>query len=175
MRTLATGFLTFAVSVLAPAWLLGQPQVPPRPRRKGPAPAAHELAHLLHQHVAPSPEVDRETAGVSAIRHPEALTWERVYALALVRARGGPAPRREPRPEGPWEQATRDGVADFGRFRKEFLAARARGRGGFHDPSGEFLALLGRLERIDHARRNVALQENLFTLLSELSKLGPRE
>ena len=170
MRTLSTGFLACAVSVLAPALAFGQPQAPPRPEgKRDQAPTAHELAHLLHQHVAPSLEVDKEIAGLSASSHPEVLTWERVYALALVRARGGPGPRALALdPKVLAEQAARDGVADFGRFRKEFLAARRRGAGGFHDPSGDFLALLDRLKRIDHARRNVAFHENIFTLLSEL-------
>ena len=44
------------------------------------------------------------------------------------------------------------------------------GGGGFHDPSGEFLALLDRLEKIDHAQRNAAFYENTFTLFSELIK-----
>ena len=172
MRTLSPGFLACAVYVLAPALAFGQPQAPPRPEgEKDQPPKAHELAHLLQQHISPSLEVDKEIAGLSASSHPEVLTWERVYALALARTRGGPGLRGEALdPKAIAEQATRNGVADFGGFRKEFLAARRRGGGGFHDPSGDFLALLDRLKRIDHARRNVAFHENVFTLCSELIK-----
>src|SRR5690242_20379446 len=96
MRTLSTGFLACAVSLLAPFLALGQPQAPPGPDGEKDQPfKAHELAHILQSHVPPSPEVDKEIAGLSASSHPEVLTWERVYALALVRTRGGPGPRGE--------------------------------------------------------------------------------
>jgi hypothetical protein len=132
---------------------------------------AHVLAHLLQQHVPPSLEGDKEIAGLSASSHPEVLNWERVYALALVRARGGPGPRALALdPKAVAEQAARNGFDDFGSFRKEFLAAGLQGGGGFHDPSGELLALLDRLERIDHAQRNAAFYQNAFTLFSELIK-----
>jgi hypothetical protein len=172
MRTLSTGFLACAVYVLAPSLAFGQPQAPPRPEgEKDQPPKAHELAHLLQQHISPSLEVDKEIAGLSASSHPEVLTWERVYTLALARTRGGPGLRGEALdPKAIAEQAPRDGVADFGTFRNEFLAARRRGGGGFHDPSGDFLALLDQLERIDHARRNAAFHANVFTLCLELNK-----
>ena len=113
MRTLSTGFLACAVYVLAPALAFGQPQAPPRPEgEKDQSPAAHELAHLLQQHVSPSLEVDKEIAGLSASSHPEVLTWERVYALALVPHPWWPrAARRGPRPEG----HCRTGLAEWGR------------------------------------------------------------
>jgi hypothetical protein len=172
MRMISAGFLACAVSVLAPALAFGQGQAPPRPEgEKDRPPAAHELAHLLQHHVPPSLDVDKEIAGLSASSHPEVLNWERVYALAVVRARGGPGPRALALdPKAVAEQAARHGFNDFGRFRKEFLAAGRHGGGGFHDPSGEFLALLDRLERIDHAQRNAAFCANAFTLLSELIK-----
>ena len=171
MRTMSTGFLACAVYVLAPALAFGQPQAPPRPEGEGDQPpTAHELAQLLQHHVPPSPEGDREIAGLSASSHPEVLTWERVYALAWC-ARGGPGPvARGPRPEG----HCRTGHAEWGRRLRQVPQGvprrPSRGGGGFHDPSGEFLALLDGLERIDHARRNVAFYENVFTLLSELIK-----
>src|SRR5262249_50954048 len=118
-----------------------------------------------------SVEGDREIAGLSASSHPEVLNWERVYALALVRARGGPGPRAEALdPKAVAEQAARNGFDEFDRFRKELLAARGDGDGGFHDPSGEFLALLGRLERIENSQRNAAFYANTFRLFSELMK-----
>jgi hypothetical protein len=172
MRTLSTGFLACAVYILAPSLALGQPQAPPGPEGEKNQPfKAHELAHILQLHVSPSLEVDKEIAGLSASSHPEVLTWERVYALALVRTRGGPGLRGEALdPKAIAEQASRHGVADFGTFRNEFLAARRRGGGGFHDPSGDFLALLDHLKRVDHARRSTAFYENVFTLISELMK-----
>jgi hypothetical protein len=172
MRTVSSGFLACAVYVLAPASAFGQPQAPPRPEgERDQPPAAHEIAHILRRHVPPSLEGDKEIAGLSATSHPGVLTWERVYALALVRAHGGPGPRAEVLdPKAIAGQATRNGFDDFGRFRKEFLAARRQGGGGFHDPSDEFLALLEGLKRIDHAQRNAEFYTNTFTLLSELIK-----
>ncbi len=172
MRTISTRLLACAMYVLAPALAFGQPQAPPRPEgERDQSPTAHELAQLLQFRVKPSLEGDREIAGLSASSHPEVLNWERVYALALVRARAGPGPRAEALdPKAVAEQAARNGFDDFGRFRKEFLAARLNGGGDFHDPSGEFLALLDRLERIDHAQRNAAFYANTFTLFSELIK-----
>jgi hypothetical protein len=172
MRKFSAAFLGCAVYVLAPALAFGQLQAPPRPEgERNQPPPAHVLAHLLQGHVPPSLEGDREIAGLSTSSHPEVLTWERVYALGLVRARGGPGPRAEALdPKAVAEQAARHGFDDFGRFRKEFLAARLQGGGDFLDPSGEFLALLDRLERIDHARRNAAFYQNTFTLFSELIK-----
>jgi hypothetical protein len=172
MRTIATGLLACAAYVLAPALAFGQAQAPPRPAGESDqSPAPHELAHLLQWHVPPSLERDKEIAGLSASSHPEALNWERVYALALVRARGGTGPRALALdPKAVADQAAQNGFDDFGRFRKEFLAARRPGGGGFDDPSGEFLALLDRLERIDHAQRHAAFYKNTCTLFSELIK-----
>jgi hypothetical protein len=171
MRCLLLGFFACAVCVVAPSSVVGQPQAPPRPEgEKDQPPTAHELAGLLEPDLS-SLNVDKEDAGLSAGSHPEVLTWERVYALALVRARGGVGPRAEALdPKALDQQATRNGVADFARFRKGFLAARRRGGTGFHDPSGDFLVLLGRLKEIDHARWNVAFYENAFALMSELIK-----
>ena len=96
MRTLSPGFLACAVYVLAPALAFGQPQAPPRPGGgMDQLPKLHELAQILQPHVPPSLEVDKEIAGLSASSHPEVLTWERVYALALCApvAAPGCAPR----------------------------------------------------------------------------------
>ena len=48
------------------------------------------------------------------------------------------------------EQTARLGVADFDRFRTDFLAARPGGGRSFRDPSGDYLDLLRRLEMIDN-------------------------
>ena len=66
------------------------------------------------------------------------------------------------------EQASRLGVADFDRFRKEFLAARPGAVGSFRDPSGDYLDLLRRFQMIENARWNVAFHENLLKLINEL-------
>ena len=102
MRTILTAFLACAMYVLAPALAFGQPQAPPRPEgEKDQSPTAHELAQLLQSRVPSSLEGDKEIAGLSASSHPEVLTWERVYALALVPHPWRPrAARRGPRPEG---------------------------------------------------------------------------
>ncbi len=172
MRTLLTVFLACAVYVLAPSLAFGQPQAPPGPGpEKVPYPKPHELARALQRQISPSLEVDKEIAGLSASSQPEVLTWERVYALALARTRGGPGPRGEALdPKAIAEQASRNGVADFGTFRNEFIAARRRGNEGFHDPSSDLFALLEQLNKIDNARRYAAFYENVFTLFSELNK-----
>ncbi len=143
MRTMSTGLVACAVYVLAPALAFSQPAAPPRPGgERDEPPAAHVLAQILQPPVPPSLEGDKEIAGLSASTHPEAMTWERVYALAVVRACGGPGPRADALdPRALAEQATRNGFDDFGRFRKAFLASRRQGSGDFHDPSSDFLAL----------------------------------
>jgi len=95
-------------------------QASPRPEgERDQPPTAHEIAHILRLNVPPSLEGDKEIAGLSATSRPEVLTWERVYALALVRARGGPAPRAEALdPKAIAEPATPNGFDDFGRFRR---------------------------------------------------------
>ena len=80
----------------------------------------------------------------------ERLTWERAYALALVRSRdkGKPlAPKLDPKALD--ERAEALGVADFARFRREFLA----GEGSFKDPSARYFDLLGRSRTIDESGR----------------------
>ncbi len=60
------------------------------------------------------------------------------------------------------------GAADFAQFRKDFCG-KAPGAGErFRDPSAAVLDLLGRLEAIDNARRNIEFHENLVKLLREL-------
>jgi hypothetical protein len=117
----------------------------------------------------PTLNLDKEAAGLSLASEPELLTWERVYALTLVRTRGGTGPRADRLdPKALDERATRYGVADFERFSTDFLAAKPGASGSFRDPSGDYLALLRRLQMIDHARRNVAFHENILSLMREL-------
>ena len=172
MRTLPTGFLACAVSALTLASVIAQPPAPPV--REGQAvqvrpPDALDLAQIMEPHVPSSQEIDKETAGLSPDNHPELLTWERVYALALVRARGGREPHAETLdPKALEEQAAGKGVADFSRFRKEFLTLGRSNGEGFRDPSRDYLDLLRRLQMIDDGRRNVAFYENMLKLMQEL-------
>ncbi len=174
MRTLSRGFLACAVSVLAPDLVLGQLQPPPQ--IEGPATRmrpqeAAGLSEILVPRRPPAVELDREAAGFARDSRPDLLTWERVYTLALVRARGGHRPLAETLdPKALDEQAARLGVADFVRFREEFLAAKPGAVEGFRDPSGDFLEILRRLQTIDYARRNLTFHESMLALIKELSQ-----
>lgn len=113
---------------------------------------------------------DRELAGLSEHVPAESLTWQRVYALALVHARDGRNPPLADSldPAALAEQAQRLGVADFARFRKEFLAGRTDKGATFHDPAGAYLSLLRRVQRINLLRHLGARHENLIKLTQEL-------
>jgi hypothetical protein len=97
------------------------------------------------------------------------LTWQRVYELALVRSRSGATAMAETLdPQALADQARRHGVADFARFRKEFLTGRTETGGAFHDPSEAYYGLLRRVQTIDNARRYIAQLENVHRLIAEL-------
>ncbi len=107
--------------------------------------------------------------GLSSGSRPERLTWEHVYTPALVRARTGLTSSADVLdPKVLAELAARHGVADFSRFRHDFLAGRPGAGGTFRDPSGDYLELLRRLQVVDNARCEVALGENCFRLFQEL-------
>ena len=107
--------------------------------------------------------------GLSTGSRPELLTWEHVYTPALVRARTGLTSSTDVLdPKVLAELAARHGVADFSRFRHDFLAGRPGAGGTFRDPSGDYLELLRRLQVIDNARCDIALRENCFRLFQEL-------
>ena len=130
-----------------------------------------EINQLLAPYFPPSLDFDKEIAGLSKGSRPEILTWERIYALALVRARsvrGAFAPMLNPIALN--QEAARHGVADFARFREEFLTGRVPAGGAFRDPSAQVFGLLGRLHTIDNARRVVALHDNLHRMLQERSQ-----
>ena len=166
MRTVSTGFLSCAVCIPLAAASVAQP--PRLPERVRPGEALG-LPGITTPVVPASRDTDKEIAGLPKGSRPEILTWERVYALALVHARDGrPKAAEELSPAVLADQATRQGVADYGRFRKDFLASRVGAGGAFRDPSGDYLELLRRLQTIDNARRNVAIHENLFKLVAEL-------
>ena len=107
--------------------------------------------------------------GLSTGSRPELLTWDHLYTPALVRARTGLTSSADVLdPKVLAELAARHGVADFSRFRHDFLAGRPGAGGTFRDPSGDYLELLRRLQVIDNARCDVALRENCFRLFQEL-------
>jgi hypothetical protein len=111
----------------------------------------------------------RGIVGLSTGSRPELLTWEHVYTPALVRARTGLTSSADVlAPKVLAELAARHGVADFSRFRHDFLAGRSGEGGTFRDPSRDYLELLRRLQVIDNARCDVALLDNCFRLFQQL-------
>ncbi len=176
MRTVQTAILTGALSALVATSFAAPPQPPPLGERQ-----VKEVGRMTPDEAQPfvslffptlpprSLDSIKEIAGLSTGSRPELLTWERVYTLALVRARTGPTWSAEVLdPKALAELAARHGVADFSRFRHDFLAGRPGAGGTFHDPSGDYLELLRRLQVIDNARCDIALQENCLRLFQEL-------
>ncbi len=107
---------------------------------------------------------ENEIAGLAKGSKPELVTWETLYALAVVRARAGKLTlSRTLDPAALGRQADRLGVADFARFRNDFF-----GGGVFRDPASDVFALLGRLQTIENARSHLAWLENLMKVLQEL-------
>ena len=154
-------------------------QAPPPPATApalvpAPAPAAGRFpddAKMAHVTVVPlvPPLMATTIAGLPEKARVESLTWRQVYELALVRSRsGGTANLEALDPQALAEQARRHGVADFARFRKEFLAGRTEAGGAFQDPSEAYLKILRRLIAIEDARRQVARLENTLKLIREL-------
>ncbi len=135
---------------------------PPQPPQGGEA----ELGNLMAPYVPPAQNLEKEIAGLSSSSRLEILTWERIYAMALVRARS----RRESFTSvldtaALAEEAARQAVADFPRFRTDFRAT-----GTFRDPGPAVLELEGRLLAIDNARRTVAVLDSLARLFVERSQ-----
>jgi hypothetical protein len=111
------------------------------------------------------PDYDNENAGLSRGTHPELLTWDRIYALAVVRARtrrGAFAPTLDRAALA--AEAARQGVGDFARFRTNFHS-----NGPFHDPGPAVLELQSRLLAVDGARRTVVFYESVHKLIAERS------
>jgi hypothetical protein len=164
MRILFDGFLACNLIIVAASGAATADQ-PLRPQEV-------PTAQIIGPHVPRSPDIDKVIAGLSRSSRPEVLTWERVYALALVRAgtrRATFAERLDP--ASLTEDAARQGVGDFERFRTLFLAAGlATGDRSFRDPSASVLDLACRLQTIHNARQNVALHENLDMLLRERTR-----
>ncbi len=158
MRSVTIGLSACAAFVIAASSTAGQP--PP------PAGEAGERPQSIVPHVVAAPAADKEIAGLPTGSQPEILTWDRVYTLALIRARarrGAFLPTLEP--AALTEEASRQGITDFARFRTNFQSD-----GPFHDPGLAVLELQGRLAAIDNERRNIAVHEALNTLIVERSQ-----
>ncbi len=184
MRTAWTFILASASCAVAATALAAPPQLPQQESSQKPSLNARQIEEVgrmtpdeAQSLVAiffpklPTPTLgsDKEIAGLYTSSHPDLLNWERVYTLALARARIGPAPNAEVLDaKGFAEMAERNGIADFNRFRQDFLAIRPGGEAGFRDPSGDYLELLRRLQVIDNARCDVVRQQNALSLFQEL-------
>ena len=181
MRSIITGLLIGAsglVLIAVPAEVRAQ-QAPPPPAPPA-APAAVDVQRIgpaagqavgLEGLLVPMIPPPQETiiAGLPRGAAAELLTWERVYALALVRARsGGKSAAETLDPRALDEQARRYEVADFARFRTAFLTGRDGDGGAFHDPSQAYFRVLRRRESIDIKNRYIAKVENLHRLVREL-------
>ena len=186
MRVL-TGFAVCAFGILAATSVAGWPQPRPQeivvkplgPRQvqreitRPPPPKSGEDSVKEHEiicafpvppaepFVPPSLETDKEIAGLSKGSRPELLTWERVYALAVVRVRSRRGAYLESLAPAALEaEAARNGIADFAGFATLFVAVGPlNGVMAFPDPSAAVLELLRRLQTIENARVNVALHE----------------
>jgi len=150
------------ISLLAcPAMLAVATAFADSPQPPGPIDAAAGV--VLVPRVAPSADSDNEVAGLAKGSKPMLLNWERVYALALARARADRGPQSPTLdPEALAREAAKVGIADFARFKKEFV-----GEGPFRDPSAKVLSLLREMLAVDSARRNVAAHEALNAVLME--------
>jgi hypothetical protein len=152
----ACPILVFFVTALASA------QTPPLRDAEASKVLAPADAGLPPQ-VAATLNTDKDIAGLARASTPVILTWDRIYALAILRARTG---RKVLSPNLDLETLTRERarfeVADFAKFRKEFLAP-----GEFRDPGPEALELLSRLQMVDNARRHLAFDESLAKLVQE--------
>jgi hypothetical protein len=182
MRRMLIGLsaLLWGVLVLAaPVAWAQQPPTAPAPPPPGTAPPKgprvvnnaqfETFVTLVNLPAFSSPELDKQAAGLPADSRPELLTWELVYTLALVRARtdhAAAAPSLDPQELA--AAANRLGVADFARFRKEFLSPRPENAAFTIDPAAKFLSVLARLLAIDNARRSVTFYENVKKLFQEL-------
>jgi hypothetical protein len=180
MRSIMTGLwigVSGLVVIAAAAEVRAQQAPPPAPPA---APAAGDVQRIapaagqavglegLLVPMVPAPH-EGIIAGLPRSAAAEVLTWERVYTLALIRARsGGKSTAETLDPKDLDEQARRCEVADFARFRTAFLTGRDGDGRAFHDPSPAYFRVLRRRESIDVDIRYVARLENLNRLVREL-------
>lgn len=118
---------------------------------------------------------DGQFAGLPPKSHFEVLTWERVYTLALIHCR---APQDADHralaasidPTALAEQARRFGIADFERFRQDFLAKGpdpGDKRRTFVDPSRSIFDLLSRLQTLENSQKFLKDLEQLKAVSRE--------
>jgi hypothetical protein len=172
MRSVLAGlFIGASGLILVAAPAAGQQEAAPLGgiQRADPTVAIGIDGILLPQVPAAS---DKDLAALSEQASAELLTWDRVYVLAVVRARSGGAVAESLDPQALVEQSRRYGAADFARFRKDFLAGRTETGGAFQDPSAGYFGILRRLRAIDDVRQHVAALENLLKLVQELVQGG---
>jgi hypothetical protein len=81
MRATAIGVWAYSCLMIAASSVAGRAQPPTRE-------GAH-VAELPSPYLPADRDSDKVIAGLSRTSRPELLTWERIYALALVRARSG--------------------------------------------------------------------------------------
>jgi hypothetical protein len=185
MRPVWTSVLTIVTCAVPTTLLAGlprqaPPQEVPQPRpldqrqleevgRMSPNDAQPFIQHFFERLRPRSLDSDKEIAGLPPGSRPELLRWERVYTLALVRARAGTVPNTDLLgPKVLAELAAQHRAADFDRFRHDFLAARPGAARGFSDPSALYLELLRRLQVVGNASYDVALREICLRLYQEL-------
>ena len=187
MRQVWTSILTVAFSLVPTASFTAPPQAPQQDVPPPPATRRAQVQEVGRMNAGdgdvfvgfffphlrpPSPDWYKEIAGLPSSGHPELLTWERVYTLALVRARSASAKDKWNAsaldPKVLADRAGQYGIADFARFRNDFLAASSGEEGSFHDPSAGYLELLCRLQKISNASYDVGQRENCLKLYQEL-------
>ena len=161
MRIISIGSTARVLCIVAASSVAGPAQLSPR---EGAQPGA-----VLAPRVSRSLDSDEEIVGLSKASRPALLTWERIYALALVRARARRGAFSESLdPAALAAEAAQFGVADFAGFRALFVADGPTGNGAlFRDPSAAVLELQRRLQAIDNARGHVAVRESLVKMLQE--------
>ena len=122
-----------------------------RPKAVAVGSRSGEAFSILDPVVPQAPPLpDKTIAGLPEQTPAEYLTWDRVYALALVHARSiGRKAAEALDPRILAEQAQWYGVADFARFRSMFLTGRAAAGSVYRDPGAAYLALLGRIQAVE--------------------------
>jgi hypothetical protein len=107
-------------------------------------------------------------AGLPADSKAEVLTWDRVYALALIRSRSEKKPKGAPALDTTWldRESKRVSVADFARFRNDLRAE------SFRDPAPMFLEVLRRRQAADDALRSLKAHEAYSRAWQGLAQVG---
>ncbi len=112
--------------------------------------------------------VNASVGGLPAGSNVEVLTWDRAYALALIRARSAPAKGTKgvAALDRAWldRESQRLDIRDFARFRGEFLASPP----AFRDPAPALLELARRHRAADDAARNLNIHERYAARFKEL-------